>query len=424
MSYKENLSTKGFWIWFLCAVFFTYEFMLRTIFGTFEHPLIHDLSLTLITFSILSSTAYQILYGVMQIPAGIVLDKFGLKNILTLAIAVCALASMSFAFTHQFSSAFVFRLMMGLGSSFGFIGLLVAVYDWMPSNKTGFFIGLSQFIGTLGPMLAAGPINAITDNGGLSWRLVFFSLGILGIILSIFVFIIVENNRDYAGGFQILKRSASIKSMLKSLVKQPQAWFIAIYSASIYFAIEYLSENSGKDFLMLHGYSSQSSSNLITLAWLSYAIGCPLLGYISDLICRRKQVLIAASVICLLSGILIIYMAHIPSLLYLGFCALGIGASGQSVAFATIAEQCEAKYLAVGLGFNNACIVFLASANAPLIAMILHRLKRADAPITLVDYQLSFSVLILFMGLSLLTACFFIKETYCKSTKSATKLSY
>ena len=183
---SDRISTKGLFIWGLCAVFFTYEFMLRTVLGTFEHPLLYDLNLSLVGFSILSSTAYQGVYGFMQIPVGVILDNFGLKKVLSAAIMLCALSVLFFSATHQFHSAFIFRLIMGLGSSFGFIGLLVVVYDWMPSNKTGLFIGLSQFIGTLGPMLAAGPLNAVAESGGLSWRLVFLGLGIFGIILSKF----------------------------------------------------------------------------------------------------------------------------------------------------------------------------------------------------------------------------------------------
>ncbi len=398
--------------------------MLRTVLGTFEHPLLYDLNLSLIGFSILSSTAYQGVYGAMQIPVGIILDKFGLKKVLSLAIMACAFSVLCFAATRQFNSAFVFRLLMGLGSSFGFIGLLVVVYDWMPSNKIGLFIGMSQFIGTLGPMIAAGPLNAIAESGGLSWRLVFLCLGIFGICLSVLVFIYVENNRDFAGSFQILKRSAPMKNMLMNLIKQPQVWFIGLYSASIYFTIEYLSENSGKTFLMLHGYSSQSSSNLITLSWLGYAIGCPFLGWLSDLICRRKIILVTAAVISFISVLIIVYTPSYFALVCVGFFALGFGASGQSVAFATIAEQCESSYRAAGLGFNNAFIVVLASINAPLIAGILNQFKHVNSALTIGDYQWAFIVLITFVAISLLTSCFLIKETYCKSAKSSTKLQY
>ena len=314
---------------------------------------------------------------------------------------------------------------MGFGSSFGFIGLLVAVYDWMPSHKTGLFIGLSQFIGTFGPMGAAGPLNALSESGDVSWRLVFSGLAVIGFVMALLIYLLVDNNRDYTGSFQILKRPKPILSMLIALIKQPQVWAIGLYSSAVYFTIEYLSENSGKAFLILHGYSSQTASNMVTLSWLGYAIGCPLLGYISDLIGRRRSVLITASVICLIAGVLIIYCASYFPLLCIGFFCLGIGASGQSVAFAAIAEQCQPSYLAAGLGFNNACIVILAAGNAPLIAWLLDSFSNAgQQALTIHHYQQAFWVLLASMAFSLICALLFIKETFCKSAKSATKLHY
>lgn len=424
MSSLQKISIRGLGIWLLCAIFFTYEFMLRTLLGTFEHPLLQDLKLSLLSFSVLSSTAYLAIYGAAQLPVGILLDKFGLKKTLTIAISLCAAAVMGFAWSHQFSSAFIFRVLMGLGSSVGFLALLVVVYDWLPIKKSGLFIGLSQFIGTLGPMLAAGPMNAIAETGGIDWRMVFLGLGCFGAILATLVFIFVDNNREYASGFQILKLEQPLSSTLINLIKQPQLWYLGLYSASVYFTIEYLSENSGKAFLILHGYSSQTASNFITLAWLGYAIGCPLLGLISDFFARRKQVLILASILNIFAGFIIVFMASQPILLAVAFFTLGLGASGQSVAFATVAEQCKAHYLAAGLGFNNACIIMLASANAPLIAWVLNHLQSLHSKLSISDYQQAFTVLLIFMAFGFITSCFFIKETFCKSTKSATKLTY
>ena len=420
---KTSISSKGLFIWLLCAIFFTYEFMLRTLLGTFEPPLLSDLHLSLVTFTVLSSTAYQTIYGFMQMPVGIILDKLGLKKVLTLAIIICALSVIAFSLTHQFKSAFVFRLLMGFGSSFGFIALLVAVYDWLPRDKTGLFIGLSQFIGTLGPMLAAGPMNAVAESGGLNWRLVFTGLGIVGLMLALLVFIYVENNHDFTGSFQILKRPAPISNMLKNLTHEPQVWLIGLYSACIYFTIEYLSENSGKSFLMLNGYSSQEASNFITLSWLGYALGCPLTGFVSDKLCRRKIILTISAMASIFAAFVIFYLPSKPILLLVGFFVLGFGASGQSVAFAMVAEQCGPSYLAAGLGFNNALIVVIASINAPMMAWLLNHFKEKHSALLISDYQYAFNIPLGLMISGLIISTLWIKETFCKSAKAPTLLS-
>lgn len=422
---SNNLSKKGLFIWVICAIFFTYEFMLRTVLGTFENALTHDLHLSLVTFAILSSSVYQFIYGAMQIPVGIIVDKFGLKKSLVLALICCTFSVLGFGMAEQFSTAFIFRFAMGFGSSFGFIGLLVAVYEWLPRSKIGLFIGLSQLIGTLGPMVAAGPLNALADSDyDITWRAIFFGLAFFGLILTVLIFFFVENNKSKNNSFQLLKRPMSIQQTLSKLIFQPQVWYIAIYSACIYFTIEYLSENSGKAFLMLQGYSSQSASNLITLSWLGYALGCPLLGYVSDLIERRKSILMLASFIGLTSGIFIVYFSTSPLLLALGFFFLGVGASGQSVGIAMIAEQCGENYLAAGLGFNNAIVVLLCSTNAPLIASVLNYLSPSHDALSVTHYQQAFGMFLFLILLAVFLSVFFIKETFCKSNKETKKLSY
>jgi MFS family permease len=137
---NQRISLIGITIWLICAVFFMYEFLLRTILGTFEHPIMYDLNLNLVTFSILSSTAYQLIYGVMQVPVGIIAYRFGLKKSLFFAVVICAVAVIGFGSAHIFDTAFLFRLLMGLGSSFGFLCLLIAVYEWMPRKNIAFFI--------------------------------------------------------------------------------------------------------------------------------------------------------------------------------------------------------------------------------------------------------------------------------------------
>ena len=421
-SVKNKVPLIGFVVWGVCALFFTYEFMLRTVLGTFEHPLIQDLNLNLVSFAILSSTAYQTIYGLMQIPVGLIIDKAGLKRTLFIATLICSLSVVGFGLTHTFKSAFIFRVLMGFGSSFGFIGLLVAVYDWMPRKRIALFIGLSQFLGTLGPMMAAGPLNTVAQGGSVAWRFIFYCLGGAGLIISVLIALFVRNNQDYAGGFQILKPSKPLTKTMLELIRQPQVWVIALFSASVYFTIEYLSENSGKTFLILKGVSSDRSSYLITLSWLGYAIGCPLLGYISDLTGKRKRMMITSATLCLLSGITIFYLPTEPYLLIVSFLLLGVGASGQSIGFAVMAEQCSERYLAAGLGLNNAVIMLISSINAPLLGWVISK-HTSGSQASVYDYQQSFLLIIAFMIFALVLAIFFIKETFCKSTKETTKLT-
>ncbi|WP_235206122.1 MFS transporter [Coxiella burnetii] len=154
---KSPISFLGLIIWLIAALFFLYEFFLRTFIGTVAHQIIPDLHLTPESFALIGS-AYYIAYAIMQIPVGVLADKFGVKLIMIFAVLVCAVATWLFAQSTGFGFAFFSRFLMGFGSSFAFICLLVIAVTWFPRRYFGFFAGTSQFIGTMGPLLAGGPL--------------------------------------------------------------------------------------------------------------------------------------------------------------------------------------------------------------------------------------------------------------------------
>ncbi|HHF7375470.1 MFS transporter [Legionella bozemanae] len=417
MSVENKINLKGLLVWLICALFFMYEFLLRTVVGTFQVQLMNDLNLTPMTFSLLSTTGYLAIYGVMQIPVGIMAARFGLKKALFIALIFCAGATMGFALSHHFSVAMLCRIFMGLGSSFGFICLLIAVYDWMPRKNIALFIGISQFIGTIGPMLAAGPLNSLSQNSMSGWRGIFFSMTIIGIIIAALTVLFVENNRNNREKFIVLTKPVKVSINLLKIISQKQIWNIALFSGCIYFAIEYFSENIGVELLIKKGFSPAFSSYMITLAWLGYALGCPFLGFISDKLQRRKPVMLTSAFTALVSLLGIIYFPLGELLTGVCFLFLGFSASGQSIGFAAIAEQCKENYLAIGLAFNNAMIAMITSVSAPIIGGML------PYPAQIKDYQEALFIVIMFSIASVLISVFAIKETFGKSVRENTILS-
>ncbi|QIV94588.1 MFS transporter [Allofrancisella frigidaquae] len=418
---NNRVSLIAIIVWLTCASFFMYEFLLRTILGTFEHQIITDLNLNLFTFSILSSTAYQITYGLMQIPAGVITGKLGLKKTLSLAILICVLGVGLFSLCNSFTAALIYRMTIGFGASFGFLCLLIAVYDWLPHKHIGLYIGLSQFIGVMGPMLAAGPLDSLSQAGGVGWRFISITLAIIGLILAAVTIMVVKNNNQELNKVIILSNPSSIVSEIKALFSNTQIWLIAIFSATTYLAIEYLSENTTKNFLGLNGYSSQLGSYLITIAWLGYGLGCPSLGFISDTLKRRKPIMILAICLTFISLVTIIFFPINNLILYTSFICLGFGASGQSIGFAIIAEQCKSKYRATGLGINNFLITLSVAIGSPIISSILGMLSNENK-VSIYDYKISLSILLVFTALGIVISVFFIKETFCRSTKEVIML--
>lgn len=235
----QKIRLIGIIIWVIAAVFFLYEFFLRTFVGSIAQQLIADLHLSIEQFTLLGA-AYMLTYGAMQVPVGVLVDKFGTKKVIVFATLTCALATFLFSHASGFSSAFLGRLFMGFGSSFAFVCLLVIVSNWFPKKYFAFFVGASQFIGTIGPALAGGPLVGWLKSSHTDWRVAFISIGAFGVVLSLLALIFVKNKPK--GGEDTLlfvSKEEPLMARLRSLCKTKQAWVVAGYSATVYVSRSY-----------------------------------------------------------------------------------------------------------------------------------------------------------------------------------------
>ncbi len=420
---NKKISVLGLGIWLIAAGFFLYEFFLRTFVGTVAHQVIGDLHLTAETFALLG-TAYFAIYGIMQIPVGILADKFGVKIVMTIALILCTIATFLFANSTGFPTAFISRLFMGFGSSFAFVCLLVIVLNWFPHKYFGFFAGLSQFIGTLGPLLAGGPLIALILKFHETWRAALMQIGAFGIILTVLTIIFVRNKpRHNAKQITYIQRTEPLLLQLRRLLTNPQVWLIALYSASVYVSIALLGAVWGTDYLEAKGFTQEIAAYMISAAWIGYAIGCPALGLFSDLIRRRKPALTFSALLGLISISLIIFDRTPNKIIFaLAFFVFGIAAAGQNVGFAIIAEHVGPNVKSTALGLNNGMIAVFSAILPPLVSVFII-IPKGNVALTQDAFLVAFLSMPILYAIAMIISVFFIKETYCRPQKQSVILS-
>lgn len=393
-----------------------YEFFLRTFIGSVAQQVIPDLHLNAETFSILGS-AYYMAYAVMQIPVGVLTDKLGLKLVLSFATLLCALSTILFAHSYHFVAAFFGRILMGLGSSFAFVCLLVILINWFPRKYFGTLAGVSQFIGTMGPLLGGGPLIALMASYHESWRTALSSIGFVGVLLFVLVIIFVKNKpRGDVQRVVLLEHALPIVQNLRMLFKNKQAWYIAIYSATIYVSISLLGAIWGTQFLQAKGFTQHAAADLISVSWFGYAIGCPLLGYISDRMRRRKPVLLFASLFGIVTTVCMLYLPMETSSLLYGslFFSLGIVASAQNVGFAIMSEHVDKRSRATALGLNNGVIMLTGAFMPPIVSYFILKSSHGSPHLVLHDFIGALSIMPVLCLISFIVSLFFIRETFCK----------
>jgi len=419
----SRITLTGVFIWAIAAFFFLYEFFLRTFLGSLEPQIMKSLQLNATTFSIIGS-CYYLTYGLMQIPVGMVVDRFGVKATMVLASIVCGISALLFGAAQGFGMALAARMIMGFGSSFAFIALLVIAREWFPRKNFGLFAGISQLIGTIGPILAGGPLIIFLKNEGLDWRELVSSLGGVGFGIAVMSFLFVRLPKaGRAGHFRVLQAPFSLKEQIRLLLTNGQAWLVATYSALIYTAIATLGAIWGTRVLIAKGLDQEHAGDAVSILWVGYALGCPIAGFISDQIKRRQAVMVALGLLATLATAAL-WLSGDDSFAFFAmlFFVIGLSGGAQNVGFATIVEKVNERLSATSMGLNNGLMLLFDTVN-PIIFGLLVTLTLQDKnsdDFTSKNFDWALAYLPALCLIATAISFFLIRETYCKPQKGVT----
>src|ERR1700755_635867 len=110
-------------------------------------------------------------YTLMQIPAGLLVHRYGVKRVVVSRLAVSALGSAAFALAPNLLDVFVARLLVACGDALVFTALLKLVAQSFADERFGIMSGISQVSGYVGGVLATTPLAMAVS--GFGWRACF-----------------------------------------------------------------------------------------------------------------------------------------------------------------------------------------------------------------------------------------------------------
>ncbi|MBA2656189.1 MAG: MFS transporter [Tatlockia sp.] len=416
---SANKSLLPWIVWGLGCLFYFYECLLQVSPSVMSNELMRDFGVTSQTLGILSGI-YFYSYAAMQLPGGVLMDRFGPHRLITLATAICATSTIAFGLTDNFFMACVARLMIGFGSSFAAVGTMKLAANWFPAERFALLTGLMVTIGMLGAIGGEAPLALLIDNFG--WRHSMIIMGTIGLILTVLILFIAQDSpgrRMNQPEHPI--EEAPLTSSLLTLIKNKQLWLIAIYGGLMYMSTPVFCGLWGVPFLMFKmGLTKASAANYISLVFVGWAIASPLWGSISNRMGLRKPPLYIGSIGALITSLIFIY-APIKSglLMQLVLFLFGIFSAGFLPAFAVAKELCSKRYVATGLSFMNMINMIGIALAQPVIGYILDKMWQGDTVdkvrvYSLDAYHMALSLLPLGILISLIILPK-IKETYCHS---------
>ena len=404
-------------VWVIGILFYLFEFFLGVFTGTIATDIMTTFSINAEQFSLIG-IGYYIIYGIMQIPVGLIVKRFGARMVLTFACSICTLGTFWFSFTSSFFPAILSRMMMGFGASFAFVSMLVLLLNWFPQKHFGFLSGLSQMLGTVGGILAGGPMAFLLNAFDGDWQLILRGLGFVGIIITILIYTVVRNKPPRTSGALIpLTYSQSIKKDFLNLMKRKKVWCVVFYAGLVYCSAPLLGAFWGTTFLVSKGYSKEIAATIISLVWVGMAFGSPFWGWLSGRIKKRKMVLVTAAAVGLLSSSVLFFPIKWEWLLCVMIFGLGLGAAGQALSFASATEIVPRSIHAACIGMNNCMIIAFVSFVPPFSSSIIQSGSVIVNGVTTYPEASFFKGLMIVpiaFFLALIVSLFKIKETFCR----------
>jgi sugar phosphate permease len=422
--YQKQITILGLFIFFLSTLFYCYEFFIQVSPGVMTNVLMRDLSANATSIGIISGCFYYS-YTAMQIPVGLLLDRYGIRIVLTTAILICAIGTLLFGLAPDIFAAAVARFLMGAGSAFAFISVLYITIRWLPACYFALFAGLTQMMSSFGALGGEAPLASMIQHTG--WRYTMFIFSLIAVILAILVWLIIRDNPP-GNAKQQHKKPKIIKS-LKTIFSNNQTWFIGIYSFAIWAPIVAFSALWGVPFIKTSCHLSNiAAAEVVSFSWIGIAIGSPVVGWISDKIQKRCLPLTLVALLGLISILCVLFIPNMPTLvLYILLFLVGFSASGQTLIFAVVKEVNYEKITSTANGINNMAVVLGGALFQPLIGKFLDvnwsgLIENGVRTYDLHAYHVAFLILPICYLIAAIMSMFFIRETYCKSqvTNSAT----
>ena len=334
------------------------------------------------------------MYGGMQIPVGVLLDRYGARPIMTIGMILMALGQLTMAFSPSVGVAILARVLLGAGDAAIFPGVLRLVAVWFPAQRSPMMVQFTGIVGQTGQLLALAPLAALLH--ATNWTIAFGSVAGLGILFAILVFLLVRNHPpERNADVSVNTDTGAIRVVTSSIdtgVGIRAAW--AHPGTRLAFWSHFTSPFAGSAFVLLWGMpfltsgqgrtTAEAAGILSLYVVIGMALG-PVMGELSRRIPNwrsRALVLPAIATQAIAWIAVILYPGQAPAwLLIVLVFALAMGGPASMIAFDHARAHNPAQRLSTATGVTNAG-GFLAALTAIFMIGFVLDLQGAGTPAT------------------------------------------
>jgi len=340
---------------------------------------------------------YFLVYTVMQVPTGVLVDALGPRRIVAGGGFVAGAGAIAFGAARSLGAASAGRALVGLGVSVTFVALLKLVAAWFHEREFATMSGLVMFLGNLGAVLSAAPLAWAVSL--TSWRNVFTAIGLASFAGATLTWLLVRDDPRQAGlpSMRALEgkpdhavRAGRWWEGLAVVARNPASWpgfFVNLGIGGSFFAwaglwaVPYLEG--------AHGMSRARATAHTTVMLLAFAISALVSGRVSDRLARRRGPMLALGLAFVLSWLPWVVGSTPPLWASLALFALtGLAASAFTLTWASVKEVNPPALSGTAIAVVNTGVFLGPTLSQPLVGWVLDRAGFGAAAATLAGFAL------------------------------------
>lgn len=343
----------------------------RTAPGLITDEIMRDFHVTATTIGLLASIQFFIYTG-LQIPMGIMADRFGPNYFLILGATLTGLGTIIYSLGTDESILFLARILTGMGDATIWVNMMLILGQWFSKKEFVQLVGFAGMTGSLGFLLATVPFSAWILL--LGWRGAFFSTGIILCLCGLLLyFILIQKPKKI-----FLDESAEVTDsvvrektavLLKRILSSRQAWALFFCHFGVVGAyVGFIGSWAVAYGMNVYDMTRSEASQLIMIGLMGALVGAPLTSWISNRLGTIRRPYVVVQIVILFSwSCFLLFKGHPPfELLIVLFFIIGYGYGASALTFALVRQSFPMSESGIVSGFANTG-GFLSAVLLPII---------------------------------------------------------
>lgn len=410
-------------VWGLGAALYIIGFFQRVAPGVMTGELMDDFNITATALGNLSAF-YFYSYVAMQIPTGLLADSWGPRRLLTAGALVAGVGSLSFALSDGMFWACTGRLLIGGSVAVAFVAMLKLSSHWMAPRQFSLASGMALFLGILGAVFAGTPLHLLVDAYG--WRPVMLASSILPFAVAALIWIVVRDDPRERGYISYAPQVSAdvprtgIIAGLGQVLGYRNTWFLLIAPGALAGSVLTFAGLWGVPFLTTqYGMKGPGAAAVCSAMLLSWAVGGPVCGALSERIGRRRPLYVAGCAILTAGWAGVVFLPGLPlAVLVALLIVIGFAAGCIIIGFAYVKESVPSHLAGTAAGVCNMGTMLGPMLLQPAVGWVLDRQWQGTMEAGSRIYELSafragFALMLIWAVLALICVAL-SRETYCR----------